>query len=97
MRYEHIELDISTAACDELLRLLTPGDQYDPSYGPEVTNFANELRARLQHTDPDPWAKQAPRDNLDLVSAPAPLTPPGGCRPGCIYKGDPHVICMAIG
>jgi hypothetical protein len=54
MRYEHIVLDLTTRACDRLLDMVetdcrTPSD-------PELTNLANELRARLQRTDQDPQA-----------------------------------------
>lgn len=54
MRYEHIELDISTATCDAILRAL---DFCDPGLhevvAAEVLNFKNELRARLQRRDED--------------------------------------------
>lgn len=54
MRYEHIELDISTAACAELVRLMTPPDQYDPEISDELVNLRNNLAARLQRRDADP-------------------------------------------
>jgi hypothetical protein len=64
MRYEHITLDLSTRACDELRRLLEPvGDDL-----PELQNLRIELRARLQHTDQDPHAvlpDRAEKDWLD--------------------------------
>ena len=50
MRYEHIELDISTVSCAELLEVL--GE--DLRCNPELANLQNELRARLQRRDVDP-------------------------------------------
>ena len=69
MRYEHIELDISTAACDTLHRLLCL-DPYEnelvPALGPELELLRNQLYARLQHRDPDPQSLK--NDNTDLTS-----------------------------
>ena len=53
MRYEHIELDLSTAACDALLTYLLPGATRSDAVGVELHNLYNELRARLQRTDVD--------------------------------------------
>lgn len=50
MRYEHIELNISTAACAELERMLDDRGMTSP----ELINLMNELRARLQRRDVDP-------------------------------------------
>jgi hypothetical protein len=77
MRYEHIELDISTAACDTLHRLLCLDpyrllclDPYEnelvPALGPELELLRNQLYARLQHRDPDPQSLK--NDNTDLTS-----------------------------
>lgn len=62
MRYEHIELDISTAACSALLdRLIHSPKAADEFVRNEVENFVNELRARLQRRDVDPHCpKNAP-------------------------------------
>jgi hypothetical protein len=49
-RYEHIELNISTATCAELLEAI--GE--DLRFNPEMLNLQNELRARLQRRDLDP-------------------------------------------
>jgi hypothetical protein len=57
VRYEHIELDISTAACDEILQRLTrdrSNDEWAPKDSAEFINFCNELRSRLQRRDADP-------------------------------------------
>lgn len=67
MRYEHIELDISTAACALLLEYLMYTD-YIAKEGPEleVHNFKNNLRARLQRRDVDPHCPlNASEDWLD--------------------------------
>ena len=57
MRYEHIELDISTAGCAALLEHLSqccfPIDKYGQRADDELTNLKNELRARLQRRDVD--------------------------------------------
>lgn len=57
MRYEHIELDLSTEACDALHTLLLK-DKAQGTYSPvaeaELLNLANNLRARLQRRDVDP-------------------------------------------
>jgi hypothetical protein len=62
MRYEHIELDISTAACSELLGMLSEHElairRLPQPACDELVNFENELRARLQRRDADPHAKQ---------------------------------------
>ena len=57
MRYEHIELDISTATCDALLALLDQNEaiwEHYPEIAAEFANFRNELRSRLQRRDADP-------------------------------------------
>jgi hypothetical protein len=61
VRYENIELNLSTAACDVLLRMLE--DKLEHRHktmlngpGAELRNLENELRARLQRTDQDPHA-----------------------------------------
>lgn len=68
MRYEHIEMDLSTHALDIIRALLEPR-VIDPAVpipvADELVLFRNQIRARLQHTDQDPWAKQ---DNTDLTS-----------------------------
>lgn len=56
MRYEHIELDISTATCHILKDAV---EEYIHACGTdltkaEMTNLYNELRARLQRRDTDP-------------------------------------------
>lgn len=70
MRYEHIEMDISTVACHTLMKILEPHAAFYFSEQPtgsaaELMNLYNELRARLQRRDVDPHAKRP--DNLDLV------------------------------
>lgn len=67
MRYEHIEMDLSTHALDIIRAQLQPrlGDPSVPmAVSDELKNLDNVIRARLQHTDQDPWAKQ---DNTDLI------------------------------
>lgn len=56
MRYEHIELDISTAACAALREALThtPRTEISDIVAAELMNLDNELRARLQRRDVDP-------------------------------------------
>ena len=77
MRYEHLTLDLSTATCNEILRLLTrdrSDDEWAPSDSAELINFCNELRARLQRTDQDPNVMLCPvcrkpeagRDHLNV-------------------------------
>lgn len=56
VRYEQLNWQLTTKACDELMRLLTPADQYDPEICDELVNCRNELRARLQRKDADPHA-----------------------------------------
>ena len=69
MRYEHIAVDLSTAAC-ELLQAIIEGNlgfHVEHSTLPvrkELENFANELGARLQRRDQDPNAAVA--DWIDL-------------------------------
>lgn len=65
MRYEHIELDISTATCAELLSMVDRADPVGEGWIPrvkdEIKNLQNELRARLQRRDVDPHCpKNAP-------------------------------------
>jgi hypothetical protein len=58
MRYEHLTIDLSTAACDELVKRLTnyelPQFQFKGPVSVELANLRNELTARLQHRDQDP-------------------------------------------
>lgn len=56
MRYEHIELDLSTAACALLLDYIQYADYTAPLNSPEheILNLRNNLRARLQRRDTDP-------------------------------------------
>ncbi len=60
MRYEHLEWDVSTAACAFLLEALERYSRVEtmPGVETELNNLRNELRARLQRTDPDPKATQ---------------------------------------
>ena len=48
MRYEHLTLDLSTRACNELQEMLAAS-----TVSPELENLRNELRGRLQHLDQD--------------------------------------------
>jgi hypothetical protein len=63
MRYEHIVLDMSTAACHALKVMLDEKLEHRHSsmlneVGHELLNLQNELRARLQRRDQDPhWTK----------------------------------------
>lgn len=52
-RYERIDTQLSTAAIDLLLNMIE-SSIYE--YTPEIENFRNELRARLQRKDTDPHA-----------------------------------------
>lgn len=58
MRYERLELDLSTTACHELLAILNndlsnaDGKTQEVTY--ELTNLRNELHARIHRYDPDP-------------------------------------------
>lgn len=52
MRYEHIELNLSTRACALLLDKLGGPDEI--LFDVELANLQNELRARLQRRDADP-------------------------------------------
>jgi hypothetical protein len=72
MRYEHIELDLSTAALAELRQAMAPGmaAAFRGTPAPatlELITLFNEIEARLQRTDID---VQCPKnfDNMDLVS-----------------------------
>lgn len=65
MRYEHITLDLSTAALDELRLLLAPqaavflkgGTSGTPApVHMELMGLFNEIEARLQRRDQDPKA-----------------------------------------
>ena len=60
MRYEHIELDLTTATCAVLLEALEGLDPIGAGLSEhtnnEITNLRNELRARLQRRDQDPKA-----------------------------------------
>jgi hypothetical protein len=62
VRYEHLTLDISTAALADLRLLLAPTYavwQRGGSTGPahrELVNLFNEIEARLQRRDQDPTA-----------------------------------------
>lgn len=57
MRYEHIELDFSVAACAALSEHLEechfPVVKYGAVVEAELDTLRNELRARLQRTDVD--------------------------------------------
>jgi hypothetical protein len=74
MRYEHLTLDISTAALDELRLLLAPQAAVFLKGGTsgtprpvhlELMNLFNEIEARLQRRDQDPKATDP---NTDLTS-----------------------------
>ena len=62
MRYEHIVLDLSTAACATLHEILKPQavlcsavfGQFPSPVAQELMNLFNELEARLQRRDQDP-------------------------------------------
>jgi len=58
MRYEHVELDLSTAACSFMLEAMERYSRVDSMPGVEIelSNVRNELRARLQRKDQDPQA-----------------------------------------
>jgi|HubBroStandDraft_4_1064222.scaffolds.fasta_scaffold00046_49 hypothetical protein len=60
MRYEHIELDLTTAACAALLTMLKRGDPLGEAWSDhtatEMINLRSELEARLQRRDQDPKA-----------------------------------------
>jgi hypothetical protein len=67
VRYEHIELDISTVACAELQTMLERyrkapwGYSENAIANAELHNLHNELLARLQRRDADPHCpKNAP-------------------------------------
>lgn len=67
MRYEHIELDISTAACSALFEALTTCPKSESELvRNELGNLVSELRARLQRRDVDPHCpKNASEEWLD--------------------------------
>lgn len=69
MRYEHIELDISTAAVSALRMALglRPWALETPPVRAELDNFINELEARLQRRDADPHSPKNVKDNSDLI------------------------------
>lgn len=57
MRYEHLEWDLSTAACYALLEAINGGKhQLEEGVQTEINNVRNELNARLQRRDQDPQA-----------------------------------------
>jgi hypothetical protein len=59
MRYEHLALDISTAALEVLrgkLALVKHESGVPGAVCIELDNLHNEIRARLQRTDQDPKA-----------------------------------------
>ena len=60
MRYEHIELDLTTETCAVLLEALERFDRVGEGLSEhttnELANLRNELRARLQRRDQDPKA-----------------------------------------
>jgi hypothetical protein len=68
MRYEHISVDLSTAACSALQTMIECSlgfhDEASPTVKQELVNLANELGARLQRTDQDPNVEQ--KDWLEL-------------------------------
>jgi len=57
MHYEHIVLDMSTAACaalhEHLEECYFATEKYGPVVEAELDNLRNELRARLQRYDQD--------------------------------------------
>lgn len=65
MRYERLELDLSTAACAELVACMYRGGWH--SCGPELENLRNELEARLQRRDQDPKATQGASPKTDWL------------------------------
>jgi hypothetical protein len=60
MRYEHLTLDLSTAACSKLEDILDSWWRAEigshDAADLELDNLRNELRARLQRRDQDPLA-----------------------------------------
>ncbi len=60
MRYEHLELDLSTAACAFMLEALERYSRVETQPGVEVelSNVRGELMARLQRRDQDPKAQE---------------------------------------
>ena len=74
LRYEKIDWELSTISCDALLKAVESLKQQPWGYhvnavaNAELANCANELRARLQHTDADQQAPKNLADNADLTS-----------------------------
>lgn len=64
MRYEHIELHLSTAVCGVLKDAVEEYIHACPTdlTRAEMTNLFNELRSRLQRRDQDPHAIIPPTD-----------------------------------
>lgn len=64
MRYEHIELHLSTATCGVLKDAVEEyiNACYSDLQVAEMTNLFNELRSRLQRRDQDPHAIIPPTD-----------------------------------
>jgi hypothetical protein len=56
MRYEHIELDLTTETCAVLLEALEGLDPIGAAFSEHTNNEITELRARLQRRDQDPKA-----------------------------------------
>lgn len=75
MRYEKLDWELSTVACDALLTAVESmktqpwGYHVNAVANAELANVANELRARLQHTESDALApkNQEADPNADLV------------------------------
>ena len=78
LRYEKLDWQLSTVACDALLKAVEAlktspwGYHTNAVANAELANVANELRARLQRTDQDPQADLTQtniggEDNLDLI------------------------------
>lgn len=67
MRYEHIELDLSTAACSFMLEAMQRYSKIEtqPGVETELSNVRNELTARLQRKDQDPQAAVPAESWLD--------------------------------
>lgn len=72
MRYEHIELDISTEACDALEQMISADPRqstYSPRCEGELHLFLNQLRARLQRRDVDPHCPLNTADTADWMES----------------------------
>jgi len=77
VRYEHIVLDLSAAACSELKSILESDMlanteaqrdmQYTEEVRNELLNLQNELRARLQRRDQDPQVERREQIHRDIA------------------------------